>query len=136
MHSDNHDQVRRLAALGKPITFDYPGKDGDKYSPIVAAVNAARETGMASLLYDYGGNPCRHEETMRHLEMDENVRTLREALQALSLTEGELEAVTNVPPYTEERAQVFVRIDVVCTDHPSQQKRRARADADKKEKDA
>jgi|GEM_PF-6384204 len=118
------DLTRRLAALGKPVTIDYPSDDGDVHPPIVAAVNAARETGMASLLYDCGSNRLTRADVMRLLETDPNICVLRGALAVLSLSDGELEAVMNVVPFTDRRTQALVRIDVVCTDHPSQRNRK------------
>ncbi len=120
--------VVRLDELGKPVTIHMGGKknyrgeedyriDDDR---MIFAVNAARLTGRVILSFRRG-----FRESYGDTGVSARQEQVQEFLDTLALHEGEL--MTEIPE-TEEKERALFRMDIVCTDHPTQ-RGRARQDA-------
>ncbi len=106
--------VARLAELGKPATFELCsfGSNIDN-GAVVQAINAARLTGRAALHAE-----CENADGLSLNGRMEDVRTL---LAVHALHEGELAAEASEPQLFHGKR--ICRVDLVCTDHPSQRDR-------------
>ncbi len=134
------DQVHRLAIVGKPMTFMLPDKQlpmnqEDVRLVTVAAVNAARETGTAMLLFTFGSVSERaYKDAARDLDSDWRFQLLDRTLVVLSLYPGEIDLDIFFSPYEGKKTTFEARIDVFCVDHPSQRERKMRAAAESAKK--